>query len=290
MRPGDLVAIAISDLASSATRSNWSTSRAAYTRRHADVSLLRFGVPEGVRVLRSLRCSARLPCSDRGAQGRHRAVLRPGRFHRPLRRGRSRGRPGTPSALPRAPPPRDRTVRGDGRQVHRRRGYGGVRHPQPRGRPRAGGAVRARDGGGGPGAEPRAAGSRSGGPDRPHHRRGGRDPRWKPGNRRSGRRRGQHRRPFGRGGADRRGGGRRADLGGDQQAVRLRAAPPRAGQGQVGAPGDLAGSVGPKPPRRWRRRQGGHAVRGPRPGTRPAPRHLRPGDSGGLCPAGHHRG
>ena len=77
----------------------------------------------------------------RGTQGRHRALLRPGRVHRHLGVGRPRGRGQDARRLLRDGPRPDRGPRRRGGEVHRgcrRRGLRGPR--RPRGRPRARGA------------------------------------------------------------------------------------------------------------------------------------------------------
>jgi hypothetical protein len=86
------------------------------------VSCLREGEPGRVRVLRLLLITARRGAAShtRGAQGRQRAVLRPGRVHGEGGATRSRGRPGRPRPIPLALAHRARAPRGHCREVHRR--------------------------------------------------------------------------------------------------------------------------------------------------------------------------
>ena len=95
----------------------------------------------------------------RRAQGRLRPVRRPRRVHGRVRPRRSRGRPRDAAALPRRAETGDRAVRRHRREVHRRRGDGGVRCARrARGRRRARGALGAADPRGDRGAQRGASG------------------------------------------------------------------------------------------------------------------------------------
>ena len=110
---------------------------------------------------------------DRAAP-RLRPLRRPGRLHGALGVPRRGGGARAPVALLRHLPPADRALRRHGREVHRRRGDGGVGHAgRDRGRRRARGAGRARPGRGR--LRARAGGRRRGaaGPCRGADRRGG---------------------------------------------------------------------------------------------------------------------
>ena len=91
-------------------------------------------------LMRGVRHAARRPRPPRrrGAQGRHRAVLRPGRVHGHLGVGRPRGRRPDARRLLRDGPGADRGARRSGGEVHRRRRRRGLRRAgRARGRPRA---------------------------------------------------------------------------------------------------------------------------------------------------------
>ena len=162
---------------------------------------------------------------------------------------------------------RDRHApRRDGREVHRRRGHGGLGHAdRPRGRRRAGRPRRARAGRCGRHAAPEPPGARG----RADRRGGGDARRHEPGH--GGRRPRQHRGPpAGRGRAGHRAGRRghrRAARAGD----RLRADRRPLAQGQDEPGSGVAGAARRRPARRpGTRRRARGAVRRPRRGAAPA--------------------
>ncbi len=158
--------------------------RGAPLGRHGDGSVVygaalssaRAGLPElrarerGRRaLLLGLRHGARARFARaRGAQGRHLPLLRPRRLHGPRGADGPGGRAPPPPAVPRARPLRARALRGHGREVHRRRGDGGLRRSgRSRGRP---GARRARGARRFAISSPRKASSRCGSGSRPARR------------------------------------------------------------------------------------------------------------------------
>ena len=227
--------------------------------------LVRRGQPGASEVLPELRHPADVRTDGRrGAQGRHRFVLRSGRVHEVVGPGRPRGRPGQDPPVSRAAPRGARAVRGNRREVHRRRRDGRLRRPRlPRGRRRTG-----RSGGPPPargdrGPQRGRPGARPVGPDRDQHRGGRRRPRRAARGRRGPRHRRcrQHgvasavRRP---GRRDRR---RRSHVPGHVAGLRLRRARARQRQGQGRAAADLARPAGP---RQVRHRHHAFARDGPR--------------------------
>ncbi len=116
-------------------------------------------------------------CPGRGARlrtpARHDPLRRPRWVHDARRGSRCRGHPGAPLAVLRTVPRRDRSLRRDGREVHRRRGHGGLgRAHRSRGRCRA-----RRSGGAGSRRRHQVAGSDDRGAGRGPDRRGGCNPR-----------------------------------------------------------------------------------------------------------------
>ena len=96
---------------------------------HAHVSELRAGEPGWFPAVRDVRrrAAAAGAGAARGAKGRDRALRGPRRLHGARRAARSRRRAGVAVAVPRAPALGARTVRRNGREVHRRRRDGPVR-------------------------------------------------------------------------------------------------------------------------------------------------------------------
>ena len=138
----------------------------------------------------------------RRPQGRHDRLRRRDRVDGARRAARPRGAPPRDGPVLRRDGRGDRAPRRHGREVHRRRGDGGLRHPAtPRGRRGPRRARGGRDARGARGAQPRARARprcRDRGSDRRQHRRGGRRrPVGRPATRH--RRRGERRRPAGAG-------------------------------------------------------------------------------------------
>jgi hypothetical protein len=134
---------------------------------HEDLSGLRARERRQGQVLRGVRRSARRRAGRaRAARDGHRAVLRRDRLDRAWRVDRSGGPPRRAGPLLRADEGHRRVARGDGGEVHRRRGHGCLRRPPgARGRRPAGRPGRLRDARG-------PARARLAGADRPQHRRG----------------------------------------------------------------------------------------------------------------------
>ena len=182
--------------------------------------------------------------AGRRAPARLGAVRRPGRLHDALGVARRRGGARAPLALLRHLPPADRALRRHGREVHRRRGDGGVGDADgDRGRRRARGAGRARPRRGGLGARRRgrrAGAARAG--RRADRRGGGDDRRRGPGHGR--RRPRQHglAHPVGR--RARHGARRRGDAPRDRADDRLRGRRRARAEGQGRAGAALAGAAG----------------------------------------------
>ena len=234
------------------------------------MSELRAGEPRGRSVLQRVRKPAAgpRPAGRRGAKDRERSLRRPRRLHGAGRDARPGRRPCAARPLPRPYSIGARTLRRDGREVHRRRGDGALRRAgRARGRSRAsgaGGACHPRLG--------RRARRRAAGADRGQHRRGARHAgRTAERGRVDGRRgRRQHGRASGGGRPVERRPGRRADLPSNRAGDRL----PRGGagrrQGQERADPGLGGPPGPLAFRRRRLAAGGRSARRPRPRARPA--------------------
>jgi hypothetical protein len=93
----------------------------SYAVPRADVPELRPGESRGLPLLRRMRDSARIRDrrTPRGAKGRDRPVLRPGRVDGTGREARPRGRACAPLPLPRARPDRAGALGRHGREVHR---------------------------------------------------------------------------------------------------------------------------------------------------------------------------
>ena len=157
----------------------------------------------------------------------------------PGRRGHARA----PLPLLRHLPAADRAVRRHGREVHRRRGDGGLGNAdRDRGRRRAGGAGRARPGRGGRGARRRGRRARASRPGRRPHRRGGGDARRRGAG--HGRRRpGQHGLADPVAGRARLGARRRGDAARDRADDRLRGRGLARAEGQGGPGPALAGAA-----------------------------------------------
>ena len=104
--------------------------------------------PDGSKFCRECATPLARPCPSqrRGAQGRHRALLRPGRVHRRFGVGRSRRRRPDALGLRRDGSDADRVTWRRGREVHRGCGRRDLRRTGgPRGRPRARGSRRTSD-------------------------------------------------------------------------------------------------------------------------------------------------
>ena len=133
---------------------------------------VRRGKPGARPVLHRLRRAALRGRAAGGAEARLGALRRPRRVDRESRRGRPRGRPGDARPLPRVGEAPDRGLRRRAREVHRRRGHGGLRRPgRARRRRRACGAGRVARARGHRRAQHRAR-ARPGGACRRRHRRG----------------------------------------------------------------------------------------------------------------------
>ena len=186
--------------------------RRPYARSDADLLELWTREPGGLRVLSGVLDAAlpRRPRS-RGPQDRLHRVLRRDRLDRAGRAARSRVDAGRAIAVLRRDARGDRAARRDGREVHRRRRHGGVRHPgAARGRRPPGGARRG-------GHARRARGAEQGARARP----GRHDP-------------DAHRRQHGRG---RRGRSRRRERVRDGRCRERRRPPGAARRAGPGAPG-----------------------------------------------------
>ena len=212
-----------------------------------DLLQLRTTEPGRRAVLRALRRAARRGPrgrAARGAEGHHGALRRPRGLHEQERTARPRGRARHAHALLRAAPGGARAPRRDGREVHRRRGDGGLRRSDgARGRPRArrpGGARDPRRDGGDERAGSRARPPR---PGRREHgggaRLAGRPPPRRRGDGRG--RRGEHGRPAPDLRPGRRDPGRRGHVPRHGASDRVPIGRSRAGEGEDGPDRGLGG-------------------------------------------------
>ena len=223
-----------------------------------------------------------------GAEGHHGALRRPRGLHEPERAARPRGCARHAHALLRAAPGRARAPRRDGREVHRRRGDGGLRRSDgARGRPRArrpGGARDPRRDGG-----DERAGSRDR-PPRPGRREHGGGARLarRPSPRRRGDgrgRRGEHGRPAPDLRSRRRDPRRRGHVPRHGASDRVPIGRSRAGEGEDRPDRGLGGDRGAIPLRHRHHPSRRHRARGARAGARAAPGRPRSGPTSGRAAA-----
>ncbi|CAA9521529.1 MAG: hypothetical protein AVDCRST_MAG67-3402 [uncultured Solirubrobacteraceae bacterium] len=182
----------------------------------------------------------------------------------------------------------DRAVRGDGREVHRRCGHGGVRCAGgARGRCRTRRAGGVADHRGDRRPQPRASWTGSLRPRRGEHGRGAGVALRAPGARRGDRhgRCRQHRVALAGGCARRWRGGRGAEVSRDAIRDRVRAVGPRGGQGQAGAAADLARAASARSVARDR--AGDNAVHRTRRGTGVVAADVHPSGAGVVGAVGH---